>query len=90
VVFTTVIMALLVMAVAIIGILKPSWLPWCFAPQNAGRSVIVCPTEQSPPFIPFHVNPLPLKEQRHPPETSTTSLEIPPNRRTWWLSNSSD
>lgn len=50
VVVTTLLMAVLAIGVAITGFLKPTLIPLCFAPQEAGQAVVVCPTEQSAPF----------------------------------------
>lgn len=53
VVLITVIMTILAVALAIVGYFHPTWLPLCFAPQDGGKSVVVCPTGQSGPFIPL-------------------------------------
>jgi hypothetical protein len=50
VVVTTLLMAVLAIGVAITGFLKPTLIPLCFAPQEAGQAVVVCPTGQSAPF----------------------------------------
>jgi hypothetical protein len=47
---TTVVMSLLAIALAITGWQYPSLLPLCFAPEEAGSTVVVCPTQQSAPF----------------------------------------
>jgi hypothetical protein len=52
VVLATVLMALLAIGVGVIGYMRPTWLPLCFAPEQAGKSVVVCPTGQSDPFTP--------------------------------------
>jgi hypothetical protein len=52
VVVTTTLMALLAIGVAITGFLRPTLLPLCFAPEEAGRATVVCPTAQSDPFTP--------------------------------------
>ena len=52
VVLTTVLMALLAIGVALMGYRSPTWLPLCFAPEEAGKAVVVCPTGQSEPFTP--------------------------------------
>jgi hypothetical protein len=49
-VVTTVAMSFLAVAIAVIGFRSPSLLPLCFAPEEAGRAVVVCPTQQSAPF----------------------------------------
>ena len=43
-------MTLLVIGVAITGLLKPTLIPLCFAPEEAGQARVVCPTEQSDLF----------------------------------------
>jgi hypothetical protein len=50
VVATTVVMSLLAIALAIIGFRNAILLPLCFAPEEAGSAVVVCPTQQSAPF----------------------------------------
>jgi hypothetical protein len=52
VVLATVLMTLLAIGVGVVGFTRPTWLPLCFAPQEAGKSVVVCPTGQSDPFTP--------------------------------------
>jgi hypothetical protein len=52
VVVTTILMALLAIGVAVTGFLFPKLVPLCFAPEEAGEAVVVCPTSQSEPFIP--------------------------------------
>jgi hypothetical protein len=47
---TTVVMSLLAIALAITGLRYPMLLPLCFAPEEAGSAVVVCPTQQSAPF----------------------------------------
>ena len=51
-VVTCVLMTMLVVGVAITGFVNPTLIPLCFAPQEAGQAVVVCPTAQSEPFIP--------------------------------------
>jgi hypothetical protein len=36
--------------VAVIGFLSPTLIPLCFAPEDGGTAVVVCPTAQSDPF----------------------------------------
>ena len=45
-------MTVLAIGVAITGFLRPTLIPMCFAPQEAGKVTVVCPTAQSEPFIP--------------------------------------
>ena len=52
VVLTTVVMAVLAIGVALMGYHSPTWLPLCFAPEQSGQAVVVCPTGQSEPFTP--------------------------------------
>jgi hypothetical protein len=47
---TTVLMSLLALGVGFIGVRSPTLIPLCFAPEEAGRAVVVCPTQQSPSF----------------------------------------
>jgi hypothetical protein len=50
VVVTTLFMTLLAIGVALTGFLSPALIPLCFAPQESGQAVVVCPTGQSAPF----------------------------------------
>ena len=50
VVVTTLLMALLAIGVALTGFLSPTLIPLCFAPQESGQAIVVCPTKQSAPF----------------------------------------
>jgi hypothetical protein len=52
VVVTAMLMAVLAIGVAITGFFRPTLIPMCFAPQEAGKVAVVCPTAQSAPFIP--------------------------------------
>jgi hypothetical protein len=52
VVVTSVAMLLLAIGVAIMGLLSPTLIPLCFAPQEAGKTTVVCPTAESGPFVP--------------------------------------
>ena len=52
VVVTSLAMALLAIGVAITGLLRPTLIPLCFAPQEAGKTTVVCPTAESEPFVP--------------------------------------
>jgi hypothetical protein len=52
VVVTTTLMAVLAIGVAVTGYFQPTLLPLCFAPEEAGRATVVCPTGQSEPFVP--------------------------------------
>ncbi|GAA1846798.1 hypothetical protein [Asanoa iriomotensis] len=50
VVATTVVLATLVVAVAVAGFVRPEMVPLCFAPEDGGQAIVVCPTRQSAPF----------------------------------------
>jgi hypothetical protein len=50
VVATTVIMTLLAIGIAFAGFRDPTLLPICFAPEESGTAVVVCPTQQSAVF----------------------------------------
>jgi hypothetical protein len=49
-VVTTFAMTLLAIGVAVTGFLSPTMIPMCFAPEESGQAVVVCPTAQSAPF----------------------------------------
>jgi hypothetical protein len=49
-VVTSALMGMLVIAMAVIGFLWPTMIPLCFAPEDGGQAVVVCPTAQSEPF----------------------------------------
>jgi hypothetical protein len=40
-------MAVLALGLVIVGLLSPATLPLCFQPEQAGQTVVVCPTAQS-------------------------------------------
>jgi hypothetical protein len=50
VIFTAVLMTLLAVGVALTGHFHKTWIPLCFAPEEKGEAVVVCPTAQSAPF----------------------------------------
>ena len=52
VVITAILMAVLAIGVAITGFFRPTLIPMCFAPQEAGKVTVVCPTAQYGPFVP--------------------------------------
>ncbi|NMO51696.1 hypothetical protein HH310_10895 [Actinoplanes sp. TBRC 11911] len=52
VVVTTVLMTVLALGVALTGLLQRSLIPLCFAPEESGTAVVVCPTAQSDRFTP--------------------------------------
>jgi hypothetical protein len=52
VVLTTVLMALLAIGVALTGYYSPTLVPLCFAPEESGTAIVVCPTGQSERFTP--------------------------------------
>jgi hypothetical protein len=43
-------LAALATALVVVGLLNPTAIPLCFAPEEAGQAVVVCPTAQSAPF----------------------------------------
>lgn len=47
---TTLLMTLLAAGIALIGYVNPTLVPLCFAPEESGQAVVVCPTAQSAPF----------------------------------------
>jgi len=49
-VVTTVLMSLLALGVGFLGVRNPTLIPLCFAPEEAGQAVVVCPTKQSRSF----------------------------------------
>ena len=59
VVITAGLMAVLAIGVALTGLLRPTLIPMCFAPQESGTVTVVCPTAQSEPFVPTGGQPQP-------------------------------
>jgi hypothetical protein len=59
VVVTAILMALLAIGVAITGYVRPTLIPLCFAPEEAGKATVVCATAQSDPFVPTGGQPQP-------------------------------
>jgi hypothetical protein len=51
-VLTAIFMTLLAIGVALLGLNRRTLIPLCFAPEESGRAVVVCPTAQSDSFIP--------------------------------------
>jgi hypothetical protein len=47
---TIVAMTVLAIGVAVMGFKNPTAVPLCFAPEEAGQAVVVCPTAHSTPF----------------------------------------
>jgi hypothetical protein len=47
---TTAAMTILAIGIVVVGWLRPTAIPICFAPEEAGQAVVVCPTAQSNPF----------------------------------------
>jgi hypothetical protein len=43
-------LTVLAAALVVVGLLNPTAIPLCFAPEEAGQAVVVCPTAQSAPF----------------------------------------
>jgi hypothetical protein len=69
VVVTALLMTVLAIGVAITGFLHPTLIPLCFAPQEAGKVTVVCPTAQSEPFVPVGQTP-----QDHVPMRRTDNV----------------
>ena len=46
----TLVMTVIAITIAVTGLLYPTLLPLCFAPEEAGQAVVVCPTQTSSPF----------------------------------------
>jgi hypothetical protein len=44
---TAAMMAVLALGLALVGLVRPALLPLCFQPEEAGRTIVVCPTAQS-------------------------------------------
>jgi hypothetical protein len=44
---TTLVMTVLAVAIALLGFVRPTMIPLCFLPEQAGGTVVVCPTAQS-------------------------------------------
>lgn len=53
VVSTTLLLSVLVVVLAVVGLKNPTLIPLCFAPQEGDEVTVVCPTNQSEPFIPL-------------------------------------
>jgi hypothetical protein len=49
---TAIVMTLLAIGVALLGLADRSLIPLCFAPEESGTAVVVCPTAQSDRFTP--------------------------------------
>jgi hypothetical protein len=49
---TAIVMTLLAVGVALLGLADRSLIPLCFAPEESGTAVVVCPTAQSDRFAP--------------------------------------
>jgi hypothetical protein len=49
-VVTSLLLAVLAATLAVVGAISPTSIPLCFAPEQGGEAVVVCPTQQSPPF----------------------------------------
>jgi hypothetical protein len=70
-VLTTVLMSLLAIAIAVLGAVSPTMIPLCFAPEEAGQAVVVCPTAQSTPFP----TTLQAGTNTQPPATPTPDID---------------
>jgi len=77
---TTVAMVLLAVTVALVGFFSPTLIPLCFAPQEAGQAIVVCPTAQSDQF-PVTVQPTgtatPSPPASAPPPPAGTGTAAP-------------
>jgi hypothetical protein len=81
---TTAVMALLAIGVALTGFFQPTWIPMCFAPEESGQTVVVCPTKQSPPFIPTDQRPstdaqppgIPVRDIDHVVDRTVTPYDL--------------
>jgi hypothetical protein len=71
---TTAVTTLLAIVVAIVGWLYTTLIPLCFAPEEAGQAVVVCPTQQSAPFSTTQSRTTPGRRR---PRTSTMRLVRP-------------
>src|SRR6478735_5848600 len=58
---TAAFMALLAVGVALTGFISPTLVPLCFTREETHQSVVVCPTDQSAPFIPQQAGDPPLE-----------------------------
>jgi hypothetical protein len=47
---TSALLTVLAAALILLGLLSPTAIPLCFAPEEAGQAMVVCPTAQSSPF----------------------------------------
>ena len=47
---TTLLMTVLAIGVALTGYFRPTMIPMCFAPEESGQAMVVCPTAQSAAF----------------------------------------
>jgi hypothetical protein len=47
---TTALMTVLAVALVIVGLFRPTMIPLCFAPEEAGQATVVCPTQTSGKF----------------------------------------
>jgi hypothetical protein len=69
IVATTAAMTLLMIGVAVTGFLNPTLIPMCFAPEEAGQVMVVCPTRQSPEF------PAPRQDGANTQTTTTEDVD---------------
>jgi hypothetical protein len=74
-VVATILMTLLAISIAISGWLRPTLIPLCFAPEESGRAMVVCPTAQSKSF-PTSSDPAAMKPSDTPqPSTSQPDID---------------
>jgi hypothetical protein len=65
-VVTSVLMSLLAIGIAALGFFRPTIIPLCFAPEESGQAVVVCPTAQSAPFSTARAIPADGQQQATP------------------------
>ena len=59
IVVTTLLMTVLAIGIAVTGFLWPALIPLCFAPEDGGAAVVVCPTGQSESItLPADIDPV--------------------------------
>lgn len=71
-VVTTLAMTMLAIAVAVTGLVNPTLIPMCFAPEESGQAVVVCPTAQSD----FFAISGGASANSQPPETQAEDIDV--------------
>jgi hypothetical protein len=64
---TTIVMTVLAIGIALLGFLNKTLIPLCFAPEEAGEAMVVCPTAQSDSY-PVRPEPNALPQQEPIPD----------------------